>query len=258
MPVINQIAIATETVARQEYAAELARQLGLPLAESATAGYALLLVVTAERLELRQTGPKAPGPVWVDFIGGKARHRRQKGGGRKQTLVRAIGVKGKNRPTVLDGTAGLGQDSFVLACQGCKVEMVERNPVIALLLEDGLRRAEDNSEIGEVIKRMTMTKGDSLTKMTVLQSQEQPQVVYLDPMYPHRSQSALVKKEMRILRALVGDDEDSDHLLALALKVASKRVVVKRPIAAPPLLGLKPDLISKTKNHRFDIYLIKT
>ncbi len=208
-------------------------------------------------MELRQSGAKAPGPVWIDFTGGKTDYRRRRGGGRKQTLVRAIGVKGKKQPTVLDATAGLGQDSFVLACQGCRVEMLERNPVIAALLEDGLRRAADDPDIGKLVReKMVLSRGDSLTELARIPPDHRPQVVYLDPMFPHRSKSALVKKEMQILRALVGDDEDSDHLLTAALRIAQNRVVVKRPAFAPPLKGPKPHLVFKTKNNRFDVYLI--
>ncbi|MFN2369263.1 MAG: class I SAM-dependent methyltransferase, partial [Desulfurivibrionaceae bacterium] len=211
-----------------------------------------------EGLQLRRTGPGAPGPIRIDFTSGRAEYRRRHSGGRKETLIRAMGIKGKPRPTVLDGTAGLGRDAFVLACRGCKVEMLERNPVIAALLADGLRRAGGDPEIGEMVREgMILHRGDSLTELAKLDDDRRPEVVYLDPMYPHRNKSALVKKEMRILRTLVGDDEDSDRLLPAALTVATKRVVVKRPAAAPPLSGPKPDLVYETKSHRFDVYLIR-
>jgi 16S rRNA (guanine1516-N2)-methyltransferase len=257
MPAISNIAVAAETPLQQAKAAELAKRLKLSLSELATTSYSLLLVVTDRRLELRQTGPTAPGPVWVDFTSGKSDYRRRHGGGRKQTLVRAIGIKGKNLPTILDGTAGLGQDSFVLACQGSRVEMLERNPVMTALLADGLRRAGEDPVIGKVVReQMTLVAGDSLEKLGKFPPDRRPEVVYLDPMFPHRSKSALVKKEMQILRTLVGDDEDSDDLLPVALRVATKRVVVKRPAYAPPLTGPKPDIVFNTKNNRFDVYLI--
>jgi 16S rRNA (guanine1516-N2)-methyltransferase len=258
MPISSNIAVAAETPGQQGHAAALAAQLGLPLVELPADSPSLLLVVTDRRLELRQTGPQAPGPIWVDFTSGKSDYRRRRGGGRKQPLVRAVGAKGKNLPTVLDGTAGLGQDGFVLACQGCRVEMLERHPVMAALLADGLRRAAADPEIGEVVRaRLLLTRGDSLEKLARMPPARRPEVVYLDPMYPHRGKSALVKKEMRGLRALVGDDEDSGGLLPTALRVATKRVVVKRPAFAPPLPGPKPDLVFETKNNRFDVYLIK-
>lgn len=258
MSILNNVAVAAETPEQQEKATTLAKELKIPLTKPGSTNHSLLLVVTKNRLELRQTGQKAPGPIWVNFTGGKTDYRRRRGGGRKQTLVRAVGIKGKHNTTVLDGTGGLGQDSFVLACQGCKVEIIERNPVIASLLEDGLRRAIDDPDIGNIVeKRMALLRGDSLTELAKFSDNRRPEVVYLDPMYPHRSKSALVKKEMRILRTLVGDDEDSANLLPAALMTASKRVVVKRPAYAPPLTGPKQDIIFKTKNNRFDVYLIK-
>jgi Protein of unknown function (DUF548). len=81
-----------------------------------------------------------------------------------------------------------------------------------------------------------------------------PDVVYLDPMYPHRQKSALVKKEMRVFQSLVGPDEDADALLEPARRLAKKRIVVKRPDYAPPLAGVETQSAVVTKSHRFDIY----
>src|SRR5690606_8938845 len=106
-----------------------------------------VLVLTGERLELRQDGLNAPGPVFVDFIGGAVGHRRRFGGGRGQPLAKAVGLKGGENPRVLDATAGLGRDAFVLACLGSVVTLVERSPVVAALLEDGLLRAESDAEV---------------------------------------------------------------------------------------------------------------
>ncbi|MDN6229046.1 MAG: class I SAM-dependent methyltransferase, partial [Enterobacterales bacterium] len=81
-----------------------------------------------------------------------------------------------------------------------------------------------------------------------------PEVVYLDPMYPHKQKSALVKKEMRVFQSLVGADLDADALLAPARALATKRIVVKRPDYAPPLADVPAHAVTTTKNHRFDIY----
>ena len=250
------VAIAAETPTQQQAAADLAKRLQLPLVETDQPGYPFLLVVTASRLELRQTGARAHGPVFVDFIHGAVGYRRIHGGGRKQPLARAVGVKGPSTPTVFDATAGLGKDSFVLACLGCKVHLFERSSIIGVLLEDGLARAMADPEIGSLVKtRMSLTIGDS-NELFHCMDQEKPEVVYLDPMYPHRTKSALVKKEMRLLRAIVGDDQDSSALLKTALQNAQKRVVVKRPKSAPAIAGPEPSLQITSKNSRFDVYLI--
>jgi 16S rRNA (guanine1516-N2)-methyltransferase len=85
-------------------------------------------------------------------------------------------------------------------------------------------------------------------------SGEAPQVIYLDPMFPHRDKSALVKKEMRLFRPLVGDDDDAPALLQAALALATHRVVVKRSRKAPVIAGEQPGYVLEGKSSRFDIY----
>ncbi len=104
---------------------------------------------------------------------------------------------------MVDATAGLGRDAFVLAALGCQVQMLERNPVVAALLDDGLRRGYLDAEIGPWLReRLTLLHASSLTALVAIEPR--PEVVYLDPMYPHRQKSALVKKEMRVFQSLVG------------------------------------------------------
>ncbi|WP_457998882.1 class I SAM-dependent methyltransferase, partial [Klebsiella michiganensis] len=75
-------------------------------------------------------------------------HRRKFGGGRGEAVAKAVGIKGDYLPDVVDATAGLGRDAFVLASVGCRVRMLERNPVVAALLDDGLARGYADAEIG--------------------------------------------------------------------------------------------------------------
>lgn len=213
----------------------------------------MALWLTPERLELRKRDEPKLGAIFVDFTGGVMDHRRRFGGGRGEAVAKAVGVKGKILPDVVDATAGLGRDAFVLASIGCRVRMFERHPVVAALLDDGLQRAYRSPEVGEWLReRLTLAHGSSLTALTGLQPR--PEVVYLDPMFPHRTKSALVKKEMRVFQALVGADLDADALLAPARALATRRVVVKRPDYAPPLAGIAAQAQVVTKNHRFDIY----
>ncbi|MCH1929886.1 class I SAM-dependent methyltransferase [Shewanella sp. A25] len=197
--------------------------------------------------------PKLDG-ILVDFVTGAVAHRRKFGGGRGQHIAKAVGLKQGVNPSVVDGTAGLGRDAFVLASLGCTVTMVERHPVVAALLEDGLRRAYQDDEIGDWMReRMKLFHGSSLEALAKLE--QDVDVVYLDPMYPHRDKSALVKKEMRVFQTLVGADLDADGLLAPAMLLASKRVVVKRPDYAEDLAGVKPSMVIETKKNRFDVYI---
>lgn len=189
----------------------------------------------------------------VDFVSSAMTHRRYFGGGSSQMIAKAIGIRSGIRPTVLDATAGLGRDAFVLAQLGCSLRLVERHPVVAALLEDGLQRAAEDVEVAPIVARMRLSADDAITLMRDWR-EETPQVIYLDPMFPHRKKSALVKKEMRLLRPLAGDDEDAPALLAAALALASYRVVVKRPRQAPPITGQVPGYALNGQSCRFDIY----
>ena len=252
---LSSIAVAAALPSEQDYAEDLAGGIGCPVVDPACESYPLLLVKTDQRLELRQSGRPAPGPVFIDFVSGKTAHRRQFGGGRGQPLARAIGLKSGRTPSVIDATAGLGRDAFVLATLGCEVRMVERSPIIAALLGDALMRAADDPGVGEIVARMALLQGDARAQLTALPESARPDVVYLDPMYPHREKSALVKKEMRIFRSLVGDDEDSAELLNAPRQVARNRVVVKRPAKAPTLDQTPPSMTINSPNTRYDVYL---
>ena len=168
-------------------------------------------------------------------------------------IAKAVGVQSGVRPTVLDATAGLGRDAFVLASLGCEMTLIERQPLIAALLEDGLARALRDAEVAPIAARMRLLCGNAIGLMQQWQD-EAPQVIYLDPMFPHRDKSALVKKEMRLFRPFVGDDLDAPELLAAALELASHRVVVKRPRKAPCIAGPKPSHALDGKSSRYDIY----
>lgn len=171
-----------------------------------------------------------------------------------EAIAKAVGIKKGYLPNVLDATAGLGRDAFVLAAIGCKVHMLERHPVMRMLLQDGLDRAYMDAEIGEWMQqRMQLLPQPDLTALN--SSNMDIDVIYLDPMFPHKKKSALVKKEMRIVQQLVGADLDADQFLSHAKILAKKRVIVKRPDYAPFLNQQKPNLEYRTKSHRFDIYL---
>ncbi|PYC13537.1 class I SAM-dependent methyltransferase [Pseudomonas mosselii] len=227
-----------------------AERLGLPLVDE-TAEFAVQL--GGEGLQIQQLGPQAPGPVRVDFVEGQAAHRRLYGGGNGQMIAKAVGIAQGVRPRVLDATAGLGKDAFVLASLGCQMTLIERQPLIAALLEDGLARARGDEEIGPIVARMRLLTGNAIERMRGWEG-EAPQVIYLDPMFPHRDKSALVKKEMRVFRPLVGDDLDAPALLEAALALATHRVVVKRPRKAPVIEGAKPSHSLEGKSSRYDIY----
>lgn len=229
--------------------AELVRRI--PFCQPAQAQFALQW--TEQGLQLAPLGARPEGPVRVDFGTGAAAHRRLYGGGKGQLIAKAVGIQGSLRPSILDATAGLGRDSFVLASLGCPVLMLERNPVIAALLADGLRRAGQDPALVAIVERLQLRPVDALECMAEWPG-EAPQVIYLDPMFPPREKSALVKKEMRLFRPLVGNDDDGSELLRLALSLASHRVAVKRARQARPLEGPPPGYQLLGKSSRYDIY----
>nr|WP_258801612.1 class I SAM-dependent methyltransferase [Halomonas sp. DQ26W] len=235
--------------------APLAQRLGLSRA----------MVGDAELILRRQDGALAlcgdetryGKPLVVDFVSGRAAHRRRFGGGRGQLIARACGLGGGVTPSVVDATAGLGRDAFVLASLGSRVLMIERVAAIHALLEDALARACSDAGTVEIVQRLTLVYGDATRHLAELVAAcgVAPQVVHLDPMFPHREKSALVKKEMRLFRLLAGDDDDAPRLLEAALDVATHRVVVKRPRKAPPIAGPAPRHVIEGKTSRYDLYV---
>jgi 16S rRNA (guanine1516-N2)-methyltransferase len=230
-------------------AAAWATRLHLPLEGDAE----LALQMGPLGLQLAELGPDAPGPIRAEFVEGTMAHRRQFGGGNGQTVAKAVGLQSGARPTLVDATAGLGRDAFELARLGCTVTLIERVPVIAALLEDGLRRAREDAELGPIAEPIRLLGGDAIELLRTWPD-EPPEVIYLDPMFPLREKSALVKKEMRVFRAVAGDDDDAPALLAAALALATHRVVVKRMRKAPAIEGAKPGYALEGKTSRFDVY----
>ena len=248
------VAVVGDGVADRRVAM-LAAELDLPLARDGGEAFDLLLVVRADRLELRETKRGAPGPVYVDFVSGGPGHGRRCAATRRQPIARAVGLA-DGLPSIVDATAGLGRDAFVLASLGCKVTAVERSGVLAALLRDGLQRASAVPLFDDVIsERFELIVADARNVLAGMMGDDAPDVVYLDPMFPVDAKaSALAKKEMRLLRLLVGDDHDACELLDIARKIARRRVVVKRGRRAPPL-GLEPSLAYRGKIARYDVYL---
>lgn len=217
-------------------------------------GALLALVMTKDHVALRKLDEPKTKDIIVDFTSDELVYRCHFGGGRSEAIAKAVGIKGNVLPTVIDATAGLGRDGFILTSLGCQVTLFERHPVVCALLEDGLIRAYADPIIGKWMqKRMCLIPTSSSSGFQALSTK--PDVVYLDPMFPLRKKGALVKKEMQYFQLLIGCDADADALLPVACQLAKKRVVVKRPGSAPFLGGKKPEFEIKTKNHRFDIYL---
>lgn len=228
-------------------ARRLSRQLSLPV-KTADDSLAQLRLGGSLSLNIPGLGK----PFEIDFASGKYAHRRRFGAGRGQPMARAIGLKQGQSPSIIDATAGFGRDAFVLASLGCEVTMLEQNPVMSLLLADALKRAQATAEIADIAERMRLEQTDAVDYLQ--QTTATADVIYLDPMYPSREKSALVKKDMQLLHQLVGADINSAALLAVARQKALKRVVVKRPKGAGYVGEQKPAASIESKNTRYDLY----
>jgi len=274
--------VVAESPRHAEEASAWAAKLGLPwrVEDAANAGAtATRPAADVVHLEVGERGlalRAGDGPaIRVDIV--ELLRSRRRG---KDLLGRAVGREAR---TVVDATAGLGRDGVHLASIGKQVTLVERVPLVAALMEDALGRAkrsfaeasavpretggsetnrtepgasETSGTESEAVSRLRLVTGDARSYLRGLAAagEERPDVVLLDPMYPGRGKSALPGKGMALFRELVGDDSDAPALLATAIEVARRRVVVKRPASAPPLDGPLPTGTVRGKTTRYDIY----
>lgn len=175
-----------------------------------------------------------------------------------ELIVRAARIKNALMPLrVLDATAGLGEDSFLLAAAGYEVTLYEYDPVIGRLLEDALRRAAQVPELAETAARMRFVAGDSIAAMREMVRRPQPEtarpdVILLDPMFPAREKSGLVKKKFQLLQQLELPCANETELLEAALSVHPRKIIIKRPAKGPQLAGRKPDYSISGKAIRYD------
>jgi 16S rRNA (guanine1516-N2)-methyltransferase len=244
------IAVTTTTSELEQAANVLAERLHLPYISDNLANYTYLLILTPSHLGLQKVNSPA-NPLIIDFLSKKMAYRRQHATLRNEIIARALGLKNKLPRHIIDATAGLCRDSFILATLGFEINIIERSPIIFALIEDAIARARKDTKTQAIIERLhpiQANANDWLKNQTA-------DVIYLDPMFPERKKSALSKQDMRIFHDVVGDDGDADELLTIALTCAKQRVVVKRPRLAAPLCGLIPSFSMEGSSNRFDIYL---
>ncbi len=252
---MTAVYITTTETHLADQAQVLADELHIPYHPTPQREATFSLTLTNLGLELQALNTPKHKSLRVDFLSGPNYHRYRFGGGKRQLIGRAVGLKPGYTPKVLDITAGLGRDSFVLASLGCTVTLIERSPILYALLRDGLQRANSASWFRAL--HLTLHHQEAASYLASLTPKQYPDIIYCDPMFPESKQSALVKKDMRLLRDLIGDDLDADQLLPESLQVAKKRVVVKRHLHAPFLNQSTPSLQYKGKSSRYDVYLCK-
>ena len=246
----DKIIVYVKEPGHQTAAMELSLRLGCAFTSEPeeVRKYALHLCFSDEGLFLTDGRLKLMG----DFSQMKARVRPDNLS--RELLVRAARSRDQDsQPWVVDATAGLGEDSFLLAAAGFHVTMYEYNPVIAVLLGDALERALSDPALMPVAEKMVLLNDDSLDALPQLKSR--PDVVYLDPMFPERQKSALVKKKFQLLGRLEFPCAGEESLLRAALLTGSHKIVIKRPLKAQPLGGLKADYSISGSTIRYDCLL---
>ena len=199
------ISISYTTESQKSNALDYAKKNNYPCLDFAKINSTLALIFTNDFIELRDM--ESNSAIHVDFISGELAHRQLYGGGRGQSIAKAIGLKqGLPPPRVIDATAGLAKDAFVLATLGCPIILLERSTVIVELINDALTRAKEDKNFSSILntgfKLIHSSSIKYLEKLITL-----PDVIYLDPMYPQRKKSASVKKSMQILQKLLSHDE---------------------------------------------------
>ncbi len=257
-----RVAVAYGRPMHRDQAGELAKRLGLPLARGFRDPHPLHLMVTGQdaalpRLELRVAEAGHPLAGGHDVAADLASLDITSSAGRRLNtpLLKAVGIKrGKAyRPTVLDATAGLGEDAWLLAAAGCTVTAVERQPIVHALLGNALARARTAAP--DVADRLALLPCQDAAAALADSAEGAFDVVLLDPMFPG-SRKAMERKAMRVLRMLAGDDEDAQGLWPAAARVARRRVVVKRPRKAPTFGPHPPTVTHQGRGFRFDVYAV--
>ncbi|MES2962507.1 MAG: class I SAM-dependent methyltransferase [Bdellovibrionota bacterium] len=229
------------------------------LDDLARRGFALetIEIGKSKQLALRDLENPQLSPLSVDFLSVAMKQRFKTGTSKNEPLAKALGLRSfDGEPHVIDATAGLGTDAFIMSGMGCEVRAIERSPAIHALLEDGLARLKAGVWAEPWIstaRRLYFERGDAIE----LLASTEADMVYLDPMFPDEShsKSALPKRTMQIFRRLLDGDEDSEKLFEAAMQAARSRVVVKRPPQAPPLAG-NPTHQLEGKTARFDVYVV--
>lgn len=216
-----------------------------------------ILHFCSQGLSLTTARDEAVHPTRVDFLSKKLQHRLATTR-RSEGLPKAVGLdKAREALTVVDATAGLGTDAYILAALGCQVQMLEKSGVMAALLHDGLQRGlqEGAGDVRTHLGNMSLVRTDAHTYLANME--HRPDVITLDPMFPARKKSARVKKDMALMQQLLPPNEDIEQLLGLACQRAKKRVVLKRPGKMEKHPSQKPDFQVPGRACHFQVYLIK-
>lgn len=227
--------------AQKDAAEALARRVGAPLSD--TPGKELTLKIDAGGVALIGYGLTFRG----DFE--QMLHRITEGRLQHEMLVHVAKTKDEC-PKAIDATAGMGEDSLLLAACGYEVTLFEQNAVIAALLKDALRRAKKHSVLKPIVERMHLIEGNSIEWMA--RQIDSVDLIYLDPMFPARQKSGLINKKLQLIQKLEQPCVEEELLLETAIQMHPKKIIIKRPLKGANLAGREPNYSVKGKAIRYD------
>ncbi len=233
-----------------------AQKCGLPLLASIAQGDGIWIDVSDTQCILHMKEGLAHTDYCSGFRESPIEYRKNTTSIHQEPLAEAVGLKHGHNLRVVDATAGWGRDSFILASLGASMVAVEQSLVLGFILMYNIHICNQNIDHKHVSIECYVQ--NSSEWLSALPHSDRPEVIYLDPMFPHKKKTSLAIKEMQILQLLLGngDEEESASLLKTALTKATKRVVVKRPARAPYLGDIKPSFSKLGKSTRFDVYVI--
>lgn len=181
-------------------------------------------------------------------------HRIVNAGRKSELLLQAC--KSNQGQYIIDGTAGFGHDALLLASTGADVAMVEKHPVIALLLHYEYQLMLSNKNWLKLLSRIYIYYGDFINTINKLNKAD---IIYLDPMFPNNSYTAKVNKNMQLLHDIASpptiDDEKFLFNCAINNIHDNGKLIIKRPINTPFLANKTPVQSYSNDAIRFDKYL---
>lgn len=238
------VIVAGEGVSVEE-ALALSEHIGVPLSD--TIGEGLTLQIEKSGLSLVGYGLRFRG----DFAG---MLRRISSGRLSHEMLVKIAKTKTEAPVAFDAAAGMGEDALLLAAAGYRVYLFEQDAVIASLLKDTMLRAKDDPDLKEIVGRMELMEGNSIELMPTVP--EHPELIYLDPMFPARRKSGLINKKLQLIQKLEQPCAQEEELLAAAVALYPKKIVIKRPLHSDHLAGKKPSYTVRGKAIRYDVIVL--
>lgn len=242
---MDKIVVCMGDGADEAKAKAIADKVNAPL--TLEPGDNLTLLVDGEGVTLTGYGLSFRG----DFQG---MLRRITNGRLAHEMIARVAKTKVDNPVAIDATAGMGEDSILLAACGYQVIMFEQNPVIATLLKDALERAHNHPELKEIVSRMHLIEGNSIELMPKLE--EQVDLIFLDPMFPARQKSGLINKKLQLIQKLEQPCFEEEELLNAALEKKPGKIVIKRPLKGANLAERKPSYTIKGKAIRYDCIVL--